>query len=377
MIITVFTTGNSDRDQWQAELLEDSWHRSGQPGELLRLVACPATENLPQHHSARVVRTMPWDPHPWTGDHYPAYNKAASLMEWLFTETIDASLLLLEKGSIMRSPVGTEISPGGALGNIWRDMPADGSGAFGLNETFQSVQAYCVNRSLPLSHVQYPVLIHSRDLRKFAPRWLELTGLIRSSIDHSNPADSERLAYAIAAAEYRIAHKAKKLANTHASRAIGNSIYDYRGHIADKKKKMVWDSHSYVPWDPCDPESASTGAGRGFLAYMQEFAAARNLGHHLSAILPRRIEGIREAMIIDQVILEIPGIDGGLSLNRSAAAIWKLIDGERSMADITERLQEQHGLPGGALWRDVETAIEFLQQEGAVKMEILTGHDRA
>ena len=371
MIITVFTTGNTQRDQWQAELLEDSWRSCGQPGELLRLVASPADDSLPRHHFARVLRTMPWNPHPWTGDRYPQYNKAASLMEWLFSESVDATLLLLEPESIMLSPVNNEIAPGEAVGNSWPKMPIGGDGPFGLSALFKNVQAYCVNRKLKLSQVRFPLLIHSHDLKKIAPRWLELTGLIRSSVDHSNPRDADRIAYAIAAAEYQVAHTSKKLANSHADKSIGDSIYNFRGRITDRKKAVVWDSDSYIPWDACYQEKARSGAGREFLAWLQEIVMLRASGQHLAGLCPQRVENIREARVIDQMILDIPGNPDGLSLNQSSAAIWALIDGRRSISDIAAQLEKQYELPDGTLWSDVLMAIEQLKDEGAVTLQAI------
>ena len=45
MIYTVFSTTDSPYMQWQSELLEYSWKKVGQPGELIRLVARPTTRS--------------------------------------------------------------------------------------------------------------------------------------------------------------------------------------------------------------------------------------------------------------------------------------------------------------------------------------------
>lgn len=89
MIFTVFSTTANAAMQWQSELLEYSWGRVKQPGELLRLVGMGPHEPLPRHRLARVTGTLCWSPHPYTGDVYPPYNNAASVLEWLFAERIE------------------------------------------------------------------------------------------------------------------------------------------------------------------------------------------------------------------------------------------------------------------------------------------------
>ena len=368
MIISVFTTGNSPRDQWQAELLEHSWLSAGQPGELIRLVACHEDEPLPEHQWARVIRVMPWNPHPWTGDAFAGYNKAASLMEWLYSEPVDAVLLLLEQDSVVLSSPRGDVRPGSAVANVWPDIPTGGDGPFGLTSPFEAVQAYCVNRKLTLPGVQYPVMIHSSDLKKIAPRWLELTSLLRASIDYGNPWDVERLAYTIAAAEFGIAHDDKALGSDFAAESLGDVVCRYRGRVMSDDQEVVWDSERYEAWTEFRPEDASKGAGRDFLAWLQEYVSKRTSGRHLAWLIPARREGVREARVLDQVVVELPGDQDALSLNASASAIWELIDGQRTITDITMSLQQQFGMPEDSLFQDVNAAMEYLAGQGAIKL---------
>ena len=180
MILTVISTTNTAKDQWQAELLEHSWQQVGQSGELVRLVACGLNEELPQHSFARVVRTRPWCPHPYVSDSYLPYNKPASILEWLIGERIDATLLLLDSDSVLLETFDQEIGPGQALAHTWREVKVGEKGPFGLPKQYNNLNAFCVNRNLRLKKVQYPLLIHSSDLIKILARWLELIGIIRS-----------------------------------------------------------------------------------------------------------------------------------------------------------------------------------------------------
>ena len=76
MIVTAYVTGLSERENWQAELLEWSWLRAGQPGELLRLVACGKDDPLPIHLLTRVVRLPSWADHPYLSRQLPRIRPA-------------------------------------------------------------------------------------------------------------------------------------------------------------------------------------------------------------------------------------------------------------------------------------------------------------
>ena len=84
---------------------------------------------------------------------------------------------------------------------------------------------------------------------------------------------------------------------------------------------------------------------------------------------PRRRFGVREAVILDRMLLEIPGLADPLVLNSSAAAIWKLCDNRRSLADIADTLEQRFEIPRETLCADVEFAINQLHRDGALDLE--------
>jgi len=372
VIYTVFVTGNTEQDQWQAELLEYSWQNVRQAGELVRLVACGAGQALPMHALARVVRTRSWSPHPFLFDHYAAYNTPAALLEWILQERVDASLLLLDSHNVLFNALNEEVACGQAVGNEWGDMPRGGDAPFGLPGEYQYLQAYCVNRGLRLPPVQFPLLIHSRDLKKILARWLELTGIIRAqfSTQAGRPGNAHKLAYVIAAAEYGIAHQPRKLALTPGDRKTDSAIMNYSQPIASARSEIIWDMQTYQPWAACQPKDAKAGAGREFLTLLQQYQTLRASFGHFRLRRPRRRMGVREASILDNMLLEVPSRAEPLSLNRSAAAIWRLCDNQRTMADIAEALEEKFQVPHQALCADVELALHQLKIDGAIDLEI-------
>jgi hypothetical protein len=294
------------------------------------------------------------------------------LLEWILQERIDASLLLLDSHSVLTGALNEEVASGQAVGNEWEGMPRGGKAPFGLPGEYQSLQAYCVNRALGLPPVHFPLQIHSRDLKKILARWLELTGIIRTQVSTSlgRPEDAHKLAYAIAAAEYGIAHQPRKLALTPGDRNISSAIMNYSRPIESARGEIIWNMEHYQPWEPCAPTDAKAGAGRNFLALLQEYQILRSSFGHFRLRRPRRRMGVREARILDHMLLEVPSRPEPLSLNRSAAAIWSLCDDQRTMADIAEALEHKFQVPRESLSPDIELALFQLHRDGAIDLEI-------
>jgi len=327
VIFTVFCTTADPQAQRQAELLEYSWGRARQPGELVRLAATAPGDALPRHRLARVVATLSWSPHPFTGDPYPPYDIAASLLEWLFTERVDGTVLLVAENSIFRSPVAREAERGTAHAPGWPGLPR-GNGPFGLGPDFRFLDVCCVDRSLTLAAVKLPLLIHSDDLRKLAARWLEMMGIIRAetNIDSRGPReDADAIAYAIAAAEAGVAH----------------SVTDF---------------------------DIGTEASDGAKAIVADFSARHAEGADLAFVRPCPHPGVREARMMGQLFLEIPGRSDTVTLNASGAAIWGLCDGVRSLAEVNRELEARFAMPAGSLRSDIATVIERLEGIGALRL---------
>lgn len=334
MIFSVFVTGNSAEEQWQAELLEQSWQQCGQSGELVRLVACPPEVALPLHTLARVESTPSWTEHPYIDDTYPGYEVPASLLHWLWRERLDATILLLDTGSILRQAIDQEVSPGDAIAHQWENFPV-GDGPFELPASYAALQAYCVRRELNLPKVQLPLLIHSSDLLTLSARWLELIGIIRHAECAKNepPGNAVKVAFAIAAAEYQLAPTATNL--------TANII------------------------------EADNG-GKQFLDYCDKFEYSRTTGEYLRFLRPLRRPGVRQAQVLDQIYLEFGTPPQLKTLNVSAAAIWELSDGQRTLLQIVQELQARYELPMETLAADVVQGVKLLRFEGAINLETVT-----
>jgi len=330
MIFSVFVTGNSASEQVQSDMLEYYWSKSGQAGELVRLIAAPPGTEKPLHALARVDVTLPWADHPYIDDVYPGYDLPASLLQWLWQEQLDATILLLDAGSIPLQGMDREVSPGKAVAHAWDNFPR-GDGPFGLSSAYQNLQGYCVNRELPLEAVQLPLLIHSSDLLQLTPRWLELTGILRQTVDENAgpPGTSLKIALAIAAAEHQVTFR----------------VEDLSGHVL-----------------------AAEDGGRDFLARCEEFEAARSSGDFLAYLLPIRRPGALQGRVLDQVYLDT-GSKDLKKLNLSAAAIWDLCDGQRNLLEIARILQARYDIPLETMAADVLQGVKLMRNEGALGLE--------
>ncbi len=372
MIYTVFSTAANEPMQWRSELLEYSWGRVKQPGELVRLVAIGRHETLPRHRLARVTATLMWSPHPYTGDVYAPYNKAASLLEWLFAEPVEGTILLVEPNCVFRAPVATEIEPGQARGIASPGLSRKDEGPFGLGRSFAFLDRFCVNRTLEPPRVTFPLLIHSSDLRKLAARWLELMSIIRAETALQGSGvlgNADEIGYAVAAAEAEIPHAAADLGVDTCAGHSDAPLLNYGRPIESDRGQVIWDERIYRSWDRVDPRRAAPGTGRDFLALLEEYVVHRAEGGELAFLRPRRRAGVRVGRVLDQTVLEVPGRADALSLNPSAAAIWELCDGARGLADLTRELATRFHLSPDDLRSDVQSVIDRLESVGALDLE--------
>jgi hypothetical protein len=371
VIHTVFCSTAETELQWQAELLEYSWGHVRQPGELVRLVPSRPGAPAPRHRFARVVQTLAWSPHPYHGDAYPPYDKPASVLEWLFGERIDGTVLLVEPHCIFRSPIAAEVARGQARATAWPGLPR-GDGPFGLGPGFAFLERFCVDRTLPLPAVALPLLIHSSDLRRFAARWLELMSIIRAETATSvgGPApDADNVAYAIAAAEAGVRHSASDIGVGTDTAESAAPILDYCRPIASTRGDVLWEPAAGIDRARVAPERAPPGTGREFLTALAAFVARRDEGSEHAFLRPCRRNGVREGRLLGSLFLDVPGRSDTVSLNATGAAIWECCDGKRSLAEIERELEARYEAAPGTLRADVQAAIARLESIGAIKLE--------
>ncbi|CAN6449215.1 unnamed protein product [Victoria cruziana] len=212
-IHTVFSTECSPYFDWQTVGLMHSFHLSGQPGNITRLLSC-TEEDLVKYkgHDLAPTHYVPsMSRHPLTGDWYPAINKPAAVLHWLNHAAVDAEyIVILDADMVLRGP----ITPWEF--NAERGHPV--STPYGYLIGCDNV--------LALIHTRHPeacdkvggvIIMHVDDLRKFALLWLHKTEEVRADREHyatkftgdiySSGWISEMYGYSFAAAELTLRHR--------------------------------------------------------------------------------------------------------------------------------------------------------------------------
>jgi hypothetical protein len=91
-----------------------------------------------------------------------------------------------------------------------------------------------------------------------------------------------------------------------------------------------------------------------------------------SHTVPRRVDGLLECDLPDELLLHVPGGPVAIALNASARAVWELCDGHRSIETIALDLTERFEAAPGEILTAVQDVIgelvglQLLQLPGAV-----------
>ncbi|KAK6155251.1 hypothetical protein DH2020_009499 [Rehmannia glutinosa] len=179
-IHTIFSTECTPYFDWQTVGLVHSFYQSGQPGGITRLLSC-TEEDLKQYkgHDLAPTHYVPsMSRHPLTGDWYPAINKPAAVVHWVNHVRTDAEyVVILDADMIMRGP----ITP-------WEFNAAKGRPV----STPYDYLIGCDNE-LAKIHTRHPeacnkvggvIIMHIRDLKRFALLWLHKTEEVRADMGH-------------------------------------------------------------------------------------------------------------------------------------------------------------------------------------------------
>lgn len=224
---TIFSTECTPYFDWQTVGLVHSFHLSGQPGNITRLLSCK-DEDLKQYagHDLAPTHYVPsMSQHPLTGDWYPAINKPAAVLHWLNHADIDAEfIVILDADMILRGP----ITP-------WEFKAARGRPV----STPYDYLIGCDNELAKL-HTRHPdacdkvggvIIMHIDDLRKFALLWLHKTEEVRADKAHystnitgdiyASGWISEMYGYSFGAAELKLRH------------LINSEILIYPGYVPE------------------------------------------------------------------------------------------------------------------------------------------------
>ena len=83
--------------------------------------------------------------------------------------------------------------------------------------------------------------------------------------------------------------------------------------------------------------------------------------------IPTRLPDVLLERLDENVLLYHPGLTKTIQLNETAALIWELCDGQRSVREIAETLGQAFPDSAGEIMEDVEETLRRFSNEGAIK----------
>ncbi|XP_022884004.1 peptidyl serine alpha-galactosyltransferase-like [Olea europaea var. sylvestris] len=224
-IHTIFSTECSTYYDWQTVGLVHSFHLSGQPGNITRLLSC-TEEDLKQYKGLNIAPTHYFPSmsrHPVTGDWYPAIHKPAGVVHWLDHAKIDAEyIVILESDMIMRGPITPwefNAAPGRPVATPYEYL-------IGCDNELAKIHT---NNPDACNKVGGVIIMHISDLRRLASLWLRKTEELRADTAHwsrnitgdvyESGWISEMYGYSFGAAELNLRH------------VIRNELLIYPGYV--------------------------------------------------------------------------------------------------------------------------------------------------
>lgn len=264
-IHTVVCTDTNPYGDWQCRFQEHTWHRVSQPGELVRLLACPDGERPPATEHARVVTTAARNDHPDAPEDYAGFNRLWSLQEWLQLERPRGTVLVLDADMVFRSPIRTEVARGEIVVQEWHGIDASG-----LWPPLAPVTRAAPDDIEPFT---WPMLVDCDDLAALVPRWIELTAALRRT---TGMWESDMFALVAAVAEAGLAVRYETLGAWlpwPEAFVAGAPTIHYCQPVEARDGRRLWFKQDYTPWEPLgvDPNEANLDYARDLLHLLDEF----------------------------------------------------------------------------------------------------------
>ena len=271
-IHTVVCTDTNRYGDWQCQFQEATWARANQPGDLVRLVACPDGQKPPSTRWSRVVTTSARNGHPDAPKEYAGFNRLWSLQEWLADEHPTGSVLIVDSDMVFRAPVRSVATPGTVIVQEWFAMSPSS-----FEATLGPITTADPERFEPLT---WPMIIDAGDLAALMPRWIELTAVLRRTTDMWE-SDMFALVGALAETDLQIQYEdLGAWMNWPESFVAGAPILHYCQAVIGRDGLRLWYKQDYSPWKPLgvDPNDAALDYCRDLLHLLDDHIRSRRDG---------------------------------------------------------------------------------------------------
>lgn len=262
---TVVCTDTKAYGDWQVDLLAHTFRRVGQPGELVRLVACPDDEPL-WTDGARIVSTSGINHHPRAPEWYAGFNRLWSLQEWLAIERPTGSVLVLDCDMVFRATARWVAEPGVVIGQEWYDLARTDV----LTELVAPLTDAPAERLFPIT---WPAVFDADDLHRLMPAWLERCADLRAETGLWE-SDMYALIVAIAESDLEVRYETTSAwTNWPEPFVAGAPIIHYCQPIIDRSGRQMWFKQDYEAFRPIgvDPNDAELDYCRDLLHLLDEY----------------------------------------------------------------------------------------------------------
>ena len=261
---TVFSVDGSLYQRWQADLLAYSHRKAGQTGPLTRLWCAWGESPV---FDGQTFQTMPYSPHPVSGDSYLPYNKPMALLTWLEdAPPAEEAVLLLDPDCIFIAPCDLSAIRGEPV-----------SQPIGYMDPASNAELVKRHGCKPTSvqGIGIPTLIHRDDLVALTPLWVEITEAIRTDPVSRQLAGwtAEMWAYIFAAARLGLRHQLRDLARWQMEDQVDLPFIHYCYTSSSADGRWEWNKRTYKPWQQVpDPPPGTPLATVTLIDMLNEWA---------------------------------------------------------------------------------------------------------
>ncbi len=246
-ICTIVSIEYSKYLYWQSEVLWNSFKESKQDGDFICLIA---TNNKERIHKITSPYYLTKNYKNINNDKYCAYNKPASIIEFIESRKITSeNVLIIDPDCFFVSPVQDRVEKGEIISNYYNYLDIDVK--TGWNKTEELIKRHlpinCQNKYKPCG---IPNIVHTSNLEELCKLWLKYTIDIRSDENSKIMADwiAEMYGYNFAVAHLGFSHKIKNTSNRSFESNIDKPIVHYTDIITNFEMNFSWSKRNYIPW---------------------------------------------------------------------------------------------------------------------------------
>jgi hypothetical protein len=249
-----YSTSNNEYQNWQRDLLEYSFIKVNQPGQLWAYVSKNENNIIPRtKHIPLIEKEIEcpdymnfFDPK----KKYGIANKFCSIKLWLDTNpTLEGSVLFLDPDMIFINKIDVEVKEGTIVGQLWVDKYIESHQHF-----IKYTPPECKHMLLPENMFMFPFCINVKDMRRIIEDYIKYTSIIYK---HESCWEAEMFGLIIAALKSNLKIIGKNLGccnNWKPQNQLNFNMVHYPGVMFNNLNEKIWFKQDFtkdtssIPW---------------------------------------------------------------------------------------------------------------------------------